>query len=175
MKTQRNPQSEPDCDIGATPNAAADLRRWLTPGISIDTLATACGVSSRRFRDWLEDGAVRDGETRRLNHMRAIVQALVLRRGAAGAVEWLLAPQADLKLRSPLDLLNDGEVNLVALALERELPHARPTLAGPMIAEDTALDFDPQERLIGVETTPRPHKRRRTAAEAAKQEAGHER
>jgi len=130
-------------DAAPTSSPAEDLRRWLAPQISIASIAKACGVSERGFYGWLEGGGMREKNARRLHQLRATVQALMLRMDRSQVVEWLLTPQASLDLTSPIEALGETRYDEVVGLLTEAIPaRSRPPRTGPVIAEDTAEDFD---------------------------------
>jgi hypothetical protein len=144
-------------------NPAADLKRWLTPDVSVPTIAEACGVSTRAFYGWLEGGGIRERNARRVHDVRSIVQALMLRLGRPRAIAWLLSSQPALDLRSPLDAMRTEGLDRVLDLLRSVIPAtSRPPIAGPRIAEDEEEDFSFQElRLEQLGPDFRPRRRRR--------------
>jgi hypothetical protein len=124
-----------------TENPASDLRDWLTPQIGIASIAAACGVSDRSFRNWLAGTPIRQRNAARVHQVRSIVQTLLRALGRDGMIAWLLTPQVSLGLVAPLDALKqDQQTNVLRLVTGRAA-RVGPRPSGPMIAESADEDF----------------------------------
>jgi hypothetical protein len=158
-----------------TSNPAIDLRDWLTPDISIASLAAACGVSDRGFYAWLAGGRIRERNAVRLHQVRAVVQSVFRARGRQATIRWLLTPQARLDLSNPLDALAAGRQIDVLQLVTAALSRGNARTSGPTIAEDTGEAFSSYELAVeqqGPGYSPRVRRRRRVGEASVDKTAG---
>lgn len=97
-----------------TGNPAQDLRDWT--GLTNPELASMCGISNRRFKEWTRGAKMRPVNESRLLGLREIAQVLVTTLEVNGTRKWLTAMHPSLEGLSPLQVLierHDRDVKLI--------------------------------------------------------------
>jgi hypothetical protein len=102
-------------------------------GLTASEMASLVGVSDRGFRNWTTGASrIRLSNKKRLLWLKKILGWIAKARGVDGLREWLYSPSSSLQLRTPAELIAEGQLETVAKSVQGLL-HAAPARVLSMV------------------------------------------